>query len=421
MRQVMVLAVLVCACTPGGAREQAAKQEPTRPPQPYAGASEQVLRAGFAEADITPGREEYLAGYGFRASGNDGANDPLMARVLVVGDGDLPGVFVSLDLCLVGTSRSRQLREYIAKATNTSAERVIVAATHTHSGPWPHDDYLNAVAPKIANAARRACRLMFPVRAHVLAAPLGMAYNRRVQQEDGSVRHCWGPQEWPDRAPENAPDPTCTVLLLRQVNGPRKFVLWNFGAHPVVLGKTSRVVSADYPGAANRLIEQYLPNSRAIFALGPCGNTQPWIATQEDPGRIEPVARCAASFVSLQCEAARPLADEIPTLQSAGATLPLGDVEADVTVWRLGGVWIVTVPVELFQELGLRLREALPGPELIVTCANGAEGYLGHEAAFNEGGYEIGGAGRRGLKPGDGEKFIDAVVEVARPLMQDDE
>jgi hypothetical protein len=377
------------------------------------------LRAGFARFEITPARHRDLFGYGFRDDGNDGQLDRLHGRALVLVNGaEKPAVLISLDLAIVGTEWARNVRQAIADELHTDFARVILGAIHTHSSEEPRRRPLEELRPDLLDAARRAAGLTYPVRPFVREAPLGIAYNRRARGPDGKIKICWNPQEWPDRVPDPAPDPTCSVLLLRQENGPRQYVLWSVGAHPVVLGKTSRLLSADFPGRACDLIEAWLPDSRAVFAVGACGNTHPWIATQEDPKQIDSVARAAASFVTLLTQAAVPAQEETPVvLRAAQKALTIGKSEVDVTVWRLGRVWIVALPVELFQELALDLRKRLGGAVVVVTNANGYAGYWPHRQAFEEGAYEVETA-KRGYdrKAGDGEALIDEVVKLAQTI-----
>jgi hypothetical protein len=419
-----------------------------------------MLRAGFAKLDITPGPECGLIGYEFRQEelppGNAGVHDPLHARVLVLHDGQAPAVLASLDLCVIETALMRELRAAVAKAAKTTPERVNLSCIHTHSGPFPHQtarggkrlaearrmakkdpdaaraltaslragtDYAGFLRGRLVGAAAQAAGLTYPVRVTAQQAPLGLGYNRRVMTPAG-LKHCWGPQEWPQLSPGPATDPACTVVLLRQENGPRSYLLWSLGAHPVVLGKTSRVVSADYPGLACKMLEEDLPGCRPMFLLGAAGDTHPWIATQEDPAQIRVVAKAAAAFVALLAQATRGLQSEISNLKSsteaaeelriAARTCRIGKNELDLAVWRLGPVWCVFAPVELFGALGADLRRQLPGPVLLATCANGWTGYFPTEAACAEGGYEVKGAWN--FTPGDGEKLVAALVDLAATL-----
>jgi hypothetical protein len=295
-------------------------------------------------------------------------------------------------------------------------QNILLAATHTHSGPDPSDAYFNAIREKILTTMRRAEGLTFPVTAAVREAPLGIGYDRRVLQ-DGKLKMCWGPQEWPDRVPALAADPTCTILSLRQTGGLRRYLLWSLGVHPVTLGKTSRVLSGDYPGRACELIGEYEESTHALFTLGACGHSQPWIATQDKPKGVEKVARAAASFVVLVAEGVRPVAyeDGQPPIACATKTVTISKTELDLTVWRLGDAWVVGVPVEWFGELALDLRKRLGGPLLLATLAGGWERYWPTAEAFRQGGYEPG-AAPPGFRAGDGEKLVDELVALANTL-----
>jgi len=379
-----------------------------------------MLRAGFARIDITPGPDCSLMGYEFRQEhlppGNDGVHDPLFARALVLDDGTQPAALLSLDIAVLPTQLARRLRESVAAGLNTQLERVILACIHTHSGPTPEAPFTDNLDEKILDAVARAEGLKHPVDVLVRQAPLGMGYNRRVNTGDG-LKHCWSPQEFPDRMPGPATDPAFTLLEFRQVGGPRRHFVWNVGVHPVVLGKTSRVVSADYPGAACALIEEYVPGSNAMFLLGAAGDTHPWIATQEKAEHVEPVARAAASFAALLSEGMEPAADSGPvTLAAAGDSIELGRDGMDLVAWRLGKALIVTVPVELFGELAAGLRQRVDGPVVLSTVTNGWSMYLPTTRAFEQGGYEVDIATRFGFKPGDGEVLINRLVDLVGKL-----
>jgi hypothetical protein len=381
-----------------------------------------MLHAGFARVDITPDLPVHLMGYEFRQEKLPPADevlDPLHARVLVMRQGQTRQVLVSLDLCVLTADDMLPLRQAAAMAAETSAERVIVACTHTHSGPLLYgpqatglDGYLQQLRRQLQTAVAQAAGLMYPVEASWVRAPVGLAYDRRVPAADG-VGLCWNPQEFPHRLPTPAADPDCALLVLRQTNGPRRFVVFNIAAHATVLGKTSNRVSADWPGAACRLIEQWLPGARALFLQGASGHTHPWVATQEDPQGVEVVGRAAAAQVALLAEATRPAGE---TLDAVDDNVELSGERLPLSAWRIGAVTLVALPVELFDELGLLLKRHRPEPVLIATCSQGWTGYWPDAAAFAEGQYEVAIARQRGLQPGDGEKLMDAVAELARRL-----
>ena len=436
MAKMTALAGTAAALTAGCAKENV----PTDPD--YA-----ELRAGFAEEEITPGVGVSLMGYTFRQQslrpGHTGVHDPLRVRVLAFQDASGAAALISMDVAVLPNDFARRVRAAVADELNCDRSRVLLCATHSHSGPIlmtpnPRPDkkkasdedksppawhaeaiaYTKALEPIIVETARRAAALTYPVTASVRNAPLGIAYNRRVVTERG-LQNCWEPEQFPHRPPELPADSTCSVLLLRQRQGNRRFLLWSTAAHPVVLGKTSRVVSADYPGSACRMIGEMMPNTHTLFTLGACGDTQPWIATQDDPQAVETVARAAASFVTLLSHGTTSVAPDskVPLrLKTAEKTFRIGKRELDVVVWGLGSMRLVAMPVELFSELAARLRRAIDGPVILSTCSNGWGGYVPTKAAFAQGGYEVDAALKGGVKAGDGERLIDRIAKLARTL-----
>jgi hypothetical protein len=71
---------------------------------------------------------------------------------------------------------------------------------------------------------------------------------------------------------------------------------------------------------------------------------------------------------------------------------------------------IVTLPGELFVELGIAIKEKSPYKNtMILTLANTSLTYIPTSKAFSEGGYEI--ANSR-LAKGSGEEIVKQVTEV---------
>lgn len=404
-----------------------------------------MLKIGYSSADITPGRDAALIGYEFRRSnlpsGNAGVLDQLLLRVFVLDAVGGPAVLVSLDLCIIEPDLARRWRKIVAETAGTEPERVILSCTHTHSGPFPRikkttdavsietssnrvvtesessNEYTIRVELALKGAVAAATGLLLPYSIAWNQAPLGLGYNRRVITCNG-LRQCWNPQEQHDLKPGPSPDPLFTLLVARQLNGPRELILWGHGAHPVVLGKTSSMISSDWPGRACRLLEEGNRYRHTGFFLGACGNVHPWVATQENAAGVGVVADCAAAFAELVMQGAVPMAGVEAQIETSAKTIELGGVELDLTVWLWGGIWVVALPVELFAELGAALREKLAAPLFLMSNANGWTGYWPHAEAFAEGGYEIDAARAMGRNPGDGEKLIDAVVELTQKIKE---
>lgn len=116
---------------------------PARPPQVA------LVDAGFAEADITPklgGKPVYMAGFGQDRKAV-GVRDPLMARAVVLRQGDTRIAMVSVDLVGFGYPQVLQVRRQLPGFTY-----VLVSSTHNHEGPdtiglWGPTPFTSGVDP----------------------------------------------------------------------------------------------------------------------------------------------------------------------------------------------------------------------------------------------------------------------------------
>ncbi len=401
-----------------------------------------TLRAGWAAVAMPTRTDESLLGYDFRqerlAPGNDGEHDPLAARAVVLRAGVASAVLVTLDHCVVSVPLARELRARAATAAGVEPDQVIVACSHTHSAPMAFDPHLGAdltaALPHVdpaagpeperrvrqrlldatGEAAARAGGLLVPVVATAAEAACGLAYRRRVPAPSG-VRLNWNPEEYPELDVPPGADPTLTVLHLRRGDAVAGgAVVVGFGAHPVCLGKTSRVVSADWPGAALAAIAGFMPGTQPLFALGACGDTHPRIATQADAGALAPLGAAVAGLAVALARSARSSGE--PALRTLARRVAIGRTELDLAAWRVDGCTVLAAPVELLQPLSARLRARVPGPLLLITNANGWTGYWPDAADLAAGGYEADAARAAGRASGDGERLIDALAGLAAEL-----
>lgn len=192
---------------------------------------------GFGEADLTPkldGKPVYLAGFGMNRRATK-VHDPIMARAVVLADGDAKIAMVSVDVVGLFINSTERIREKLP-----GFKYVLVSATHNHEGPdtlglWGPSpvqsgidpDYLKQVeagcveAVKAANAARKPAA----VRIGTASDPKLINDTREpiVKHDDLVVLHFRDPKS-------NAP---LGVL-----------VQWN--CHPEVLDSKNTEVTADF-------------------------------------------------------------------------------------------------------------------------------------------------------------------------------
>jgi hypothetical protein len=101
----------------------------------------------------------------------------------------------------------------------------------------------------------------------------------------------------------------------------------------------------------------------------------------------------------------------IVAVQAYGnSTLPL-----EVQAFRISDeVAIVTLPTEIFVELGLAIKAASPfKTTIVIELANDSLGYIPTKKAFAEGSYET--VNSR-VQPGVGEMLVDAAVKLLKDL-----
>ena len=92
------------------------------------------LQAGVAVVDITAPKGYRMSGY-FHERLNTGTHDPLLAKALVLRQGDEQAALVFCDLIGLSRDVSSCARDLAAKKTGIPAANIVIAATHSHTGP----------------------------------------------------------------------------------------------------------------------------------------------------------------------------------------------------------------------------------------------------------------------------------------------
>ena len=272
---------------------------------------------------------------------------------------------------------------------------------------------------------------------------------------------------------EGVRDAAVDVLVADDEKGVPLARLFLHAAHAVALGSDNTMISADWPGAARRMVEAAYPGAVGLFMQGCCGNitcrergwegveSQGLRAAQavaagvgsqaEMPdlrvnGTIVPLALPLKPFPSVdRAEAALAAFTvhlrELPAeahrgirwmaegavewaeriLAAARTGQDAGSVPFDVQALQLGDVAIVGLPGEAFVEYALNIAADSPFAHTMVAAyANGNVGYIPTAAAHPEGGYEVNNAIRYyGLtmpRPEAEELILNAAAVALREL-----
>jgi len=180
-----------------------------------------------------------------------------------------------------------------------------------------------------------------------------------------------------------------------------------------------------------------------VFALGCAGNQVP---VQRGPGSRERVGGSLAGEVLRVWESLE-LRDDVPLgAERVALDLPLKDfgamappdgddsqaryvrhliathagtthVPAEVQALRVGEMVLISLPGEIFVEIGLAIKRRVPFPcTMPVSVANGCIGYIGTREAYPQGGYEV---TWNSAAPEACEALVDAAVKAATALKGD--
>lgn len=428
-------------------------------------------------------------GYAERAGGVGAASvlDPLYAtasflqEVPGTADSGVPGTSVlllSLDICVLETPVAEEYRKQLAQCLALPVEAVWLCCSHTHSGPHPQLartsreftsgipqlggpeplpcqlEYGSWLGTQLVQVALMAKSRMRPVTMAWRNLSLELGYNRRVPQPDGGVKHCWNPAEFPDRLPQPAADNTVSLVEFSAVDSDDK-VLWVSAAvHPVVLGKGSQVISADWPGAMRARLEQCTPNLTVQFFHGASGEIHPWQATQADPAAVQRVGDAFAFPIHLARTVLEPIGAvrpeytaqgfavkiEVPGTTGSGSKIevpgtPENEVpgtvgngaqflrlkrvvltsagrDIEIQVARLGPLTLIALPFEWFASASAVLRQRCQAPLFLTTVTNGWEAYWPDANAFAQGGYEVTIAWHFGRTPDDNDRLLELLLTI---------
>ena len=420
---------------------------------PWVSAQEEAgLQVGAAVVDITPPNGTPMAGYySFRAV--EGVLDPIFAKAIVVEQDATQVAIVVVDLAVTNRSIVTEARKRIQVQCGILPERVMISATHTHSGPQlPRGSlmdeltrvnspagvaYIKSLPDLIAKSVLQAQARLAPAQASVaIGQAEGISFNRRVLRK-GSNEVIWQPKKI-NPAIETPAGPVDTELGLLVFHSAKNTevplaALLNFAMHPTSVGSGEKI-SADYPGVLTRLIsERHGADMIGVFANGCCGNINHSNYVKGTRPTTKELGMALADAADAAWSQRQPLTTFAPRTRSAMVTLPrrqftpaeidkakniasrmltekLGtvpmaeavcvletmekqDVPLEVEVQAIAiseDLAIVALPGEIFVELGLAIKADSPFKNtFIAELANGSMGYVPHREAYAQGNYEV--------------------------------
>lgn len=439
--------------------------------------TEKTVWLGAGEIDITPTRAGPLAGYAARGDAEStGTADGLRASLAVLTTKDGAVAWLAFDSLAVPSPLAIRLRAAVREGLQYDDVQVVVVASHTHSAPrgWvgsfhpghsgvEDPEAINELEARIVTLARSIAAR--PREAVVLSWAMrqvvGLAANRLERT---------GPYD-PDLGVlimRSADDGAIRAVVLDAANHPTVLGAGSLnysadwpGATRTVLRAalhglneaSGRPVSAPIvlflQGAAGDISSRYTRRAANIGEVGRLGSLAAAAALEAvalGGSEVRGLPRYASRVLELErrhlpdiVSADHELQDAVAALESLGDVSSLDPrarlaqsrvdgahiqralIRAEIapviplvlSVIAIGDIAWVHVPVELFTEVGRRIRALSPFPTTrVVGYSDDYRGYLVDEDAYEAGGYEA-------LSTLFRPEAADLLAEAARQMLQD--
>ena len=411
-----------------------------------------MLKVGIAQVDYTPEIGLPLMGNFRDDYACRGVHDPLYARAIVFANPTgAKAALLSLDICILNRGNVSMMRQFISSRCDIAAENILIAATHTHSGPATmlHGLMPSADSANIETFLQKAATAVVKANENIKDSTLAVGYSsedrisfvRRLNCKDGNTHMNWEKLD-PDFViePLGAIDPQVITLTVEQNSKPTATIV-NFGLHPAILAGDNWLYSADYPGyLAEAMARLFGKDFVTMFCNGCCGNVNHIDYADKTQGRGYQMAQRIGYMLAVAAQEAikeqnkiagdkitvssikvklsrckitqdqRKWAEEVlekakdstakgqvdglPDEHNAQAWLDMydkqaNDYEVEIMAIRVGKLGIVALPGEPFCEFGMEIKKSSPAEyTIVVELANDSIGYIPTTEAFQQGGYE---------------------------------
>jgi hypothetical protein len=397
------------------------------------------LRAGTAQVEITPQKFPVLVCGGFLSRSASNVSDPLFARCLVLDDGAQRLLIMVADTIEIPYDMQETLKAAAAKATGIPTDRMLISATHTHSGgsllsalgTKADPAYWELVPGRLVECIKQAAGNLRPARVGWSAEdhPEGTHCRVFIRRPDcidvdplgrRNVRAMMHPgfQNPQFIGPCGPSDPQVSVLAVQTPDGKPIALLANYSMH--YFG--AEPISADYYGDFVRIVSQRLAvgdNSFiAMMSHGTSGDQQ-W---QDYANPAKSISRLqyatAVAEAALRAYQRIKFHESVPlAMAERRLTIKLQQPDAETQAWadktmaamngrdprtrpevyareivllrdmheaerklqiiRIGDLGIAALPAEVYGITGLKLKLQCPlGQMFNIELANGSIGYI---------------------------------------------
>ena len=430
-----------------------------------------VFQTGYGRADVTPVASVPLGGYGQTDKRTfENILDNLYVSCVAFKDTEgTIGMVLSMDV--ISSTKAPNIRQKIEAETGVPQANIMVAATHTHSAPDQNKAgaFVGQLEAGAVEAAKAALADLAPTTITVGGVETErMNFVRHYLMNDGTYfGDNFGSSKSGYKAHAEEGDPGMKVTrFIREGEDKKDIVMVNFQAHPCMTGGLTKLdLSADFIGSTRTYVE-YQTKTHFIYFTGAAGNqnTKSYISgetrttdyneygmilgdyilgvlvnmTPAETGLVrsntkaytaeidhtwDHLAAEAAAVNAVYTAEGRAAGNEeahkygISSVYHANAIINRVSMPAtrDITVCTLtvGDLAFACAPYEMFAVHGRYIKENSPALQtMVLSCCNGANGYLPSNAAYDYGCYESH-TGKFGRGTGDAlaELMVSMITE----------
>jgi hypothetical protein len=255
------------------------------------------MHFGIATCNISPPFPTSMGGYGKRDDMFDDVHDPLEFTAVVLEQGEHRALLGAADLItFANDGRTEWLLNRLAERINTTPDRIMLNASHTHGGPkMPGTGlfaqgtgdmalaqrYADWLADRVMETAELAANRLQPGSMHHHRGRTRLPMNRRLLVNGRIVN---APN------PDGAVDDTMHLVTLRDAGGHLAAVMMRLSCHPVATGSQHRI-TADFVGGWKAVFREALgPQVTPVFLQGSAGDMRPRHAADGEKWRKVPLA-----------------------------------------------------------------------------------------------------------------------------------
>jgi hypothetical protein len=316
--------------------------------------SEEIFKAGVAKIDITPPVGTQLAGYSDRVGKKSlGVNDPLYAKCLILASSEEKIAIITADMFYLRNSLYYDLCKEIENKIGIKKENIIFAVSHSHSSSGEIFKELSFIAgkynPKIYKSLLgKLVKLVIEANNNLKEA--------KFASGSGKVENCAVNR----RFGGTITDPEVGVIRIDDAKtGKCIAILFNYAAHPTVLGSDNLLFSADWPGYAQKAIEKVKNGAIALYTNGAQGDQAPGLSNIKNGfERCERIGNIIAGEVLKVAENLFTTDKvKIKIVSSKLLLNPKINEYAEIKAVSLNDTLILTIPGEAFSYYGLKFKE----------------------------------------------------------------